>query len=115
MVDGRHGMQQCVQHRQQTVCNVDPRCAPMSARSYNIYRARPNRALAVVGYSSDVETREELDAAPRSFVPNGTVRFDFPRATDDSLDSIRAIVGWTLGTVLAFWTPVAVVAYVLTS
>ena len=75
----------------------------------------PNRALAVVGYSSDVETREELDAAPRSFVPNGTVRFDFPRATDDSLDSIRAIVGWTLLTVLAFWTPVAVVAYVLTS
>jgi hypothetical protein len=33
----------------------------------------------------------------------------------DSLDSMHAIVGWTLLTVLAYWTPVAFVAYVLTS
>lgn len=34
-------------------------------------------------------------------------------STDDSLDSIRADVAWTLLTVLAFWTPLAFVAYIL--
>ena len=31
----------------------------------------------------------------------------------DSTDSIRAIVGWTLISVLGFWTPLAVVAFML--
>ena len=54
--------------------------------------------------------------ALHSFVPkNTTDRRFLTRSTDDSLDSIAAIVGWTLLTVLAFWTPVAFVAYVLTS
>ena len=54
--------------------------------------------------------------APHSFVPKETADRRFlTRSTDDSLDSIQAIVGWTLLTVLAFWTPVAFVAYVLTS
>ena len=37
------------------------------------------------------------------------------RSTDDSLDSIPTIVGWTLLTVVGFWTPVALVAYIATS
>ena len=35
------------------------------------------------------------------------------RSTDDSLDSIRAIVGWTFLTVFAFWAPVALLAYIV--
>jgi len=35
------------------------------------------------------------------------------RSTEDSLDSIRAIVGWTFLTVLAFWAPVALLAYIV--
>ena len=54
--------------------------------------------------------------ALHSFVPKKTTDRRFlTRSTDDPLDSIQAIVGWTLLTVLAFWTPVAFVAYVLTS
>lgn len=37
----------------------------------------------------------------------------FSRSTGDSLDSIPAIVGWTLLTVFAFWTPVALLAYIV--
>ena len=52
----------------------------------------------------------------RSFVPNEiTDRRILTGSTDDSLDSVRAILGWTLLTVLAFWTPVAFVAYILIS
>jgi hypothetical protein len=54
--------------------------------------------------------------ALRSFAPKGmTARRFLTRSTYNSLDSNRAIVGWTLLTVLAFWTPVALVAYILTS
>ena len=35
------------------------------------------------------------------------------RSTDDSLDSIPAIIGWTFLTVFAFWTPVALLAYIV--
>ena len=60
--------------------------------------------------------RGTMAQALHSFVPKGTADRRFlTRSTDDSLDSIQAIVGWTLLTVLAFWTPVAFVAYVLTS
>ena len=37
----------------------------------------------------------------------------FPRETNKSLDSTGAIVGWTLLTVFAFWTPVALLAYMV--
>jgi len=37
------------------------------------------------------------------------------RSTDNSRDSIRAIVGWTFLTVFAFWTPVALLAYIVLS
>ena len=53
--------------------------------------------------------------ALRSFPKGTTGRRFLTRSTDDARDSIHAIVGWTLLTVLAFWTPVALVAYVLTS
>ena len=54
--------------------------------------------------------------ALHSFAPNGmAARRLLTRSNDDSLDSNRAIVGWTILTVLAFWTPVAFVAYILTS
>ena len=44
----------------------------------------------------------------------GTIEPRFSsRSTDDSLDSVRAIVGWTFLTVLAFWTPVALLAYIV--
>ena len=60
--------------------------------------------------------RVTMAQALHSFVPKETTDRRFlTRSTDDSLDSIQAIVGWTLLTVLAFWTPVAFVAYVLTS
>ena len=60
--------------------------------------------------------RGTMAQALHSFVPRATADRRFlTRSTDDSLDSIQAIVGWTLLTVLAFWTPVAFVAYVLTS
>jgi hypothetical protein len=36
-----------------------------------------------------------------------------PGRTDSSLDSTRTIVGWTLLTVFAFWTPVALLAYMV--
>jgi len=49
------------------------------------------------------------------FVNGTTGRRSFSRSTDVSFDSIRAIVGWTLLTVFAFWTPVALVAYIVTS
>ena len=39
---------------------------------------------------------------------------DKTKRGDDPLVSMGAIVGWTLVTVLAFWTPVAFVAYILT-
>ena len=54
--------------------------------------------------------------ALRSHVFKGAVqpRF-FNRSTDNSVDSIRAIVGWTCLTVVAFWTPVALLAYVALS
>ena len=52
--------------------------------------------------------------ALRSFVPNETDRGFMAPLADDSLGSIGAIAGWTLLTVVAFWTPVAVVAYFLT-
>ena len=60
--------------------------------------------------------RGTMAQALHRFVPKVTADRRFlTRSTDDSLDSIQAIVGWTLLTVLAFWTPVAFVAYVLTS
>lgn len=60
--------------------------------------------------------RGTMAQALRNFDPKGNTDCRFlTRSTDDSLDSIRAIVGWTLLTVLAFWTPVAFVAYVLTA
>jgi len=60
--------------------------------------------------------RGTMAQALHSFVPKETTDRRFlTRSTDDSLDSVPAIVGWTLLTVLAFWTPVAFVAYVLTS
>ena len=59
--------------------------------------------------------RGTMAQALHSFVPKETTDRRFlTRSTDDSLDSIQAIVGWTLLTVLAFWRPVAFVAYVLT-
>ena len=52
--------------------------------------------------------------ALHSFVPKKTTdRRLLTRSTDDSLDSIQAIVGWTFLTVLAFWTPVALLAYIV--
>ena len=60
--------------------------------------------------------RGTMAQALRSFIPKRTTDRRFlTRSTDDSLDSLHAIVGWTLLTALAFWTPVAFVAYVLTS
>jgi len=50
----------------------------------------------------------------RSLGLKGTIESRFSsRSTDDSLDSVRAIVGWTFLTVLAFWTPVALLAYLV--
>ena len=35
-----------------------------------------------------------------------------PSANDDSLDSVRAVVGWTVATVFAFWAPLVALIYV---
>jgi hypothetical protein len=50
----------------------------------------------------------------RSLLLKETIEFRrLNRSTDDSLDSIRAIVGWTFLTVFAFWAPVALLAYIV--
>jgi len=50
----------------------------------------------------------------RSLLLKETLEFRrLNRSTDDSLDSIRAIVGWTFLTVFAFWAPVALLAYIV--
>jgi hypothetical protein len=51
----------------------------------------------------------------RPFVQGTSNRRSLIRSPDDRLDSVSAIVGWTLLTVLAFWAPVAFVAYMLAS
>lgn len=57
--------------------------------------------------------RATMAQALRSFVPKETERRLTTASADDPLVSIGAVVGWTLLTVLAFWTPVAFVAYIL--
>ena len=50
----------------------------------------------------------------RSLLLKETIEFRrLNRSTDDSLDSIRAIVGWTFLTVFAFWAPVVLLAYIV--
>lgn len=46
---------------------------------------------------------------------DGTARRAAVPSSDTSLDSIRAIVGWTLITVLGFWTPLAIIAWAVAS
>lgn len=48
-----------------------------------------------------------------NYVVRTTQGWIFPRETNNSLDSTGAIVGWTLLTVFAFWTPVALLAYMV--
>ena len=50
----------------------------------------------------------------RSLGLTGTIEPRFlNRPADNSVDSIRAIVGWTFLTVFAFWAPVALLAYIV--
>jgi len=57
-----------------------------------------------------------MTKAVRSLVLKASIEPRFlNRSTGDSLDSIPAIVGWTFLTVLAFWTPVALLAYLVLS
>ena len=84
-------------------------------RSYSDKGVDPillDKLLATV--TSSAERRVRVAQPLRSLGLKGTIESRFSsRSTDDSLDSVHAIVGWTFLTVLAFWTPVALLAYIV--
>jgi hypothetical protein len=65
--------------------------------------------LAIV---SAPNCRESV-AVPARYILNTSDGWTLAGRADNSLDSTRAIVGWTLLTVFAFWTPVALLAYMV--